>query len=383
MVVRKLIKSVNIKQNGLNFSRRLRRTPFTSSVEKCGVKGFSVVNHTLLPKAFQTSIEEDYWHLRSAVQIWDVGVQRQVEIKGPDAFKLVQYMTPRPLEKMKTGNCFYIPLIDENGGMINDPVLLKHSDTKYWLSIADSDVLLWAKGLSIGLNLKVTITEPDVWPLAIQGPLAEPLLIDLFGRKISELKFFNFSKFSFDGVEQVIARSGYSKNSGFEIYLEGYEFGEKLWDVIWNVGQKYNIAPGCPNLIDRIEAGLLSYGNEMTNETSPLEIGLEKYCRFENCHDFVGKIALEKLKKEGVTQYIKGLIFDGEPCPPCAEPWKVYSTNGIEIGKITSAVYSPRLEKNIGLGLIAKGFWKQGTKIKVAVPKKIFSVGEVSNLPFS
>ena len=147
----------NIKQNGLNFSRRLRRTPFTSSVEKCGVKGFSVVNHTLLPKAFETSIEEDYWHLNSAVQIWDVGVQRQVEIKGPDAFKLVQFMTPRSLKNMKPGSCYYIPLSDETGGMINDPVLLKHSDDHFWLSIADSDVLLWAKGLAIGLKYNVVI----------------------------------------------------------------------------------------------------------------------------------------------------------------------------------------------------------------------------------
>ena len=152
-----MAKEVNLKQDGLNFSRRLRRTPFTSSVEKYGVKGFSVVNHALLPKAFSRSIEEDYWHLRSAVQIWDVGVQRQVEIMGPDASKFVQYMTPRSLEKMKVGNCYYIPLIDENGGMVNDPVLLKHSETHYWLSIADSDVLLWAKGLAVGLKVNVSI----------------------------------------------------------------------------------------------------------------------------------------------------------------------------------------------------------------------------------
>ncbi len=373
----------NIKQNGLNFSRRLRRTPFTSSVEKCGVKGFSVVNHTLLPKAFETSIEEDYWHLNSAVQIWDVGVQRQVEIKGPDAFKLVQFMTPRSLKNMKKGSCYYIPLTDETGGMINDPVLLKHSDNHFWLSIADSDVLLWAKGLAIGLKFRVMISEPDVWPLAIQGPLATSLLVDVFGKKIKELKYFHFSHFEFEGTSQIIARSGYSKVSGFEIYLEGFEYGEKLWDLIWNAGKKYNLSPGCPNLIDRIEAGLLSFGNEMTNQTTPLETGLEKYCQVNGSHDFIGKEALKRQKSEGITKCIRGVIFDGPPCPPCAEPWHLYSKSGIKIGNVTSAVFSPRLKKNIGLGVIKKPFWNDGTSIKVAVPGRILNNGKVSNLPFS
>ena len=375
-------KIANLKQNGLNFSRRLRRTPFTSSVEKCGVKGFSVVNHTLLPKAFETTIEEDYWHLRSAVQIWDVGVQRQVEIKGTDALKLVQFMTPRSLENMKSGSCYYIPLTDENGGMINDPVLLKHTNNHFWLSIADSDVLLWAKGLAIGLKLDVFISEPDVWPLAIQGPLATSLLVDVFGSRIEELKFFHFSHFEFEGTSQVIARSGYSQSSGFEIYLKGFEHGKKLWDVIWNAGKKYNISPGCPNLIDRIEAGLLSFGNEMTNQTSPLETGLEKYCHLNSSHDFIGKKALKRQKAKGINRCIKGVIFDGPPCPPCAEPWNLYSKNGISIGSITSAVFSPRLTKNIGLGIIAKQCWEQGTEIKIAVPGQLLSRGKVSDLPF-
>ena len=378
-----MAKEVNLKQDGLNFSRRLRRTPFTSSVEKYGVKGFSVVNHALLPKAFSRSIEEDYWHLRSAVQIWDVGVQRQVEIMGPDASKFVQYMTPRSLEKMKVGNCYYIPLIDENGGMVNDPVLLKHSETHYWLSIADSDVLLWAKGLTVGLKFNVSIKEPDVWPLAIQGPLAKDLLSEVFGDFINDIKFFKFSKIQFEGSTQIIARSGYSKQDGFEIYLQGFDLGERLWELLWEKGEKYNIAPGCPNLIDRIEAGLLSYGNEITLDTSPLEVGMEGFCNSDFSHDFVGKPALRELQEKGVIKKIKGIIFDVPPCPPCTQPWTLFNENKMKIGQITSAVFSPRIRKNIGLGLVNKPFWKNDTNVFIEIPKsKSLAKGIVSSLPF-
>ena len=378
-----MAKEVNLKQDGLNFSRRLRRTPFTSSVEKYGVKGFSVVNHALLPKAFSRSIEEDYWHLRSAVQIWDVGVQRQVEIMGPDASKFVQYMTPRSLEKMKVGNCYYIPLIDENGGMVNDPVLLKHSETHYWLSIADSDVLLWAKGLAIGLKFNVSIKEPDVWPLAIQGPLAKDLLSEVFGDFINDIKFFKFSKIQFEGSTQIIARSGYSKQDGFEIYLQGFDLGERLWELLWEKGEKYNIAPGCPNLIDRIEAGLLSYGNEITLDTSPLEVGMEGFCNSDFSHDFVGKPALRELQEKGVIKKIKGIIFDVPPCPPCTQPWTLFNEKKMKIGQITSAVFSPRIKKNIGLGLVNKPFWKNDTNVFIEIPKsKSLAKGIVSSLPF-
>ena len=378
-----MAKEVNLKQDGLNFSRRLRRTPFTSSVEKYGVKGFSVVNHALLPKAFSRSIEEDYWHLRSNVQIWDVGVQRQVEIMGPDASKFVQYMTPRSLEKMKVGNCYYIPLIDENGGMVNDPVLLKHSETHYWLSIADSDVLLWAKGLAVGLKFNVSIKEPDVWPLAIQGPLAKDLLSEVFGDFINDIKFFKFSKIQFEGSTQIIARSGYSKQDGFEIYLQGFDLGERLWELLWEKGEKYNIAPGCPNLIDRIEAGLLSYGNEITLDTSPLEVGMEGFCNSDFSHDFVGKPALRELQEKGVIKKIKGIIFDVPPCPPCTQPWTLFNENKMKIGQITSAVFSPRIRKNIGLGLVNKPFWKHGTNVFIEIPKsKSLAKGIVSSLPF-
>ena len=285
------------KQNGLNLSRRIRRTPYTSNVENHGVTGFSVVNHTLLPKSFQNTLEEDYLHLQEYVQIWDVGCQRQVEIKGKDATKLVELMTPRSIEGMRIGKCLYVPLTDTNGGIINDPILTKIAEEHYYLSVADSDVLLWARGLAIGYKLNVRIREPDVWPLAVQGPKANLVLSKIFGDKINSLKKFNFDWFPIEGTPQIIARTGYSRNGGFEIYLSRPELGDSLWKKIWEAGEPYNIRPGCPNIVDRVEAGLLSYGNEMTVENTPLECNMEKFIDIDKEFDFIGKKALLRQKK--------------------------------------------------------------------------------------
>ena len=263
--------------SGLNLSRRIRRTPYTDKVEAHGVRGFSVVNHMLLPKAFGPSVEDDYWHLREHVQLWDVSCQRQVEITGPDAEKLVQWMTPRDVSDAKVGQCLYVPLVDDQGGMINDPVLLKLADDHFWFSIADSDVLLWAKGLALGAGFDAVVDEPDVSPLAVQGPKAEDVLAELLGEGIRDVKFFGFGWFDILGEKQIVARSGYSRQGGFEIYLRGGHHGPALWDAVWQAGELHNIRPGCPNLIERIEGGLFSYGNDMTRDNNPFECGLEKY----------------------------------------------------------------------------------------------------------
>ncbi len=370
----------NIK---LNMSRRIRRTPYTNKVEQCGVSDFTVVNHMLLPKGYKNSIEEDYWHLRSHVQIWDVSCQRQVQVSGPDAFKLVQKITPRSIKDMKIGKCFYIPIIDENAGMINDPVLLKLDEDMFWISIADSDILLWAKGIALGSNFNVKIIEPDVYPLAIQGPKAESLMTSIFGEEIKKIRFFNFKIFNFLGTKQIIARSGYSKQDGFEIYLKGFEMGEKLWDVIFNAGKEYNISPGCPNLIDRVEAGLLSYGNDFTKENNPFECNLEKYCNGNSIHDFIGKDALRKIHSEGIKQKIKGIIFDGDPCKPTGKALPVFVNKNVKIGQVTSGVYSPRLKKNVGLSMILKDYWDEGQKLQVETSDGNMRNGIVTSLPFS
>ena len=365
----------------LNMSRRIRRTPYTTKAVLAGVTGFSVVNHMLLPKSYGKSIEEDYWHLREFVQVWDVSCQRQVQIEGPDAALLIQKMTPRSICDLKVGQCYYITIIDDSGGIINDPVLLKLSENKFWVSIADSDVLLYAKGLAIGMELNVLITEPDVFPLAIQGPKSEDVLAKLFGDYIRQIGFFNFGWVNFQGTEQLIARSGYSSQGGFEIYLKGKEMGPDLWDYILEGGAFCNISPGCPNLIDRVESGLLSYGNEMTRENNPLELGLQKFCSLDGSIDYIGLNALQKIHKRGPTKIIRGVIFEGDPCSACTIPWPVFYKD-CQIGRITSGIYSPRLKKNIGLGLIDVEFSELNQTVKVHLPNDVKFKGSITSLPF-
>ena len=371
--------------SGLNMSRRIRRTPYTDRVETVGVSGFSVVNHMLLPKAFERTVEEDFLHLREHVQIWDVSCQRQVEIIGPDAARLVQWMTPRNISRMKLGQCFYVPMTDENGGMINDPVLLKLAEDHFWLSIADSDVMLWAKGLALGRRMNVSVDEPDVSPLAVQGPKAADVLATIFGEGIGALGFFKYGLFEFEGTQQVIARTGYSRPGGYEVFLRGGDLGPTLWDRIWEAGKSYGIRPGCPNVPDRIEAGLLSYGNEFTRDNNPLECGMEKYCTLDGSIDYIGRTAIERVAREGVKRQIRGVLFDGGRCPPCGKPWPVLAgdAGGPQIGQITSAGWSPRLESNVGLSMIDRGYWEPGQKVTVMSADGKMRFGTVSALPFA
>jgi dimethylsulfoniopropionate demethylase len=270
--------------------RRMRRTPFTSRVEAAGCKVFSIYNHTLLPEVFRGD-EADYYHLKAHVQLWDVACQRQVEVRGPDAAKLVQLITCRDISRALVGQCLYVPLVDENGGMINDPILLKLGEDRFRLSIADSDVLLWTKGLATGLGLNVRCTEPAVWPLAVQGPKAEDLAAVILGEAVRRIQFFHFAMMSWRGHDLLIARSGWSKQGGFEIFVDDWDLGGALWDVLMEKGRPFEVGPGAPHNTERLEGGLLSYGNDFTRDNNPFELGLDKYVHLDRSIDFLGPAA--------------------------------------------------------------------------------------------
>ena len=360
-------------------SRRLRPTPFTSRVEVSGVKAYTVYNHMLLPSAF-TTLEDDYHHLKQFAQIWDVSVERQVQLKGPDAHKLAMLMSARDLSAAEPGRCYYAPITNRQGGMLNDPVALCLAPDLFWFSIADSDLLLWAAGLAEGLDLNVEVTEPDVSPLAIQGPMAEDLLVKVFGEEIRSIKFFRFKWFEFKGQQMAIARSGWSKQGGFEIYLPDTALGEPLWDAIWAEGEPFKLQAGCPNLIERIEGGLFSYGNDMTRENTPLEMGLEKYCALDKDINFIGKDALLRQRDAGVSQKIMGLRFDGAPVTPLSIPWPI-TEQGHDAGIVTSAAYSPDMESNIAFAMLKTEFASVGQKLSFASTNGTHNA-EVCEIPF-
>lgn len=372
-----LIKKIPTK---LAVSRRLRSTPYTPRIESLGVSDYSIVNHTILPKGFGRSVEADYWHLREHVQLWDVSCQRQVELKGPDAAKLMQLMTPRDMRDARVGQCLYAPIIDENASMLNDPVVLVLAADHYWLSIADSDVLLWAKGLALGYGLDVDIDEPDVSPLAVQGPKADALMQNVFGDEVLDIRFFRFEKLNFKGHSLLVARSGYSKQGGYEIYLHDSSLGLELWDALWEAGQELNVSPGRTNLIERVEAGLLSYGNEMTRDENPLECGLERYCCFDKSLDYIGKEALGRIRSQGLRRQIRAVVFDGDKCPPCANVWPL-SVDSVEVGHITTAIWSPRLAMNVSLAMVNNSHWDPGSNVLVSCNDGDLRHGIVKTLP--
>lgn len=349
----------------LTASSRVRLTPFSTRVEDAGARAYTTYNHMLLPTIFR-SPQEDYAHLKSAVQVWDVSAERQVEIRGPDALKLVQLTTPRDVSRMKDDQCFYIPMVDETGGMLNDPILLKLGDQRFWVSLSDSDMIYYYKGLANGLKLNVQVFEPDVSPLAVQGPKADALVGRVFGPEVVETKFFRHTWVNIAGKPMVIARSGWSLQGGFEIYLDGTEHGETLWDMLFEAGGDLDVRAGCPSTIERIEGGLLSYGNDMTREHTPFEAGLGKYCHLETATTCLGHAAL--MEKREPTRQVRPVEISGEAVPPLRAPWPVVDGNGQPAGFVSSATWSPDFSTNVAIAMLDRAHWGAGGELEVRTP---------------
>ena len=350
-------------------SRRLRRTPFSDGVEAAGVKAYTVYNRMLLPTVFE-SVEADYHHLKSAVQVWDVACERQVELRGPDAAKLMQMLTPRDLRGMLPGRCFYVPIVDETGGMLNDPVAVKLAEDRWWISIADSDLMLWVKGIANGYRLDVLIDEPDVSPLGVQGPKADELMARVFGDAVRDVKFFRFGMFEFQGRSLVVARSGYSKQGGFEIYVDGSDSAMPLWNAFFEAGKDLDVRAGCPNLIERIEGGLLSYGNDMTDDNTPHECGLGKFCDTQTAIGCIGRDALLRVAKEGPIQQLRPIEIAGGKVPGCDRAWPIL-VGGKRVGQVTSAAWSPDFDTTVAIGMVRMTHWDAGTAVQVETPDGI------------
>ena len=360
-------------------SRRLRSTPYSSRIEKQGVTAYTIYNHMLLPAGFG-SLEDSYFHLKENVQVWDVAAERQVEISGKDSAELVQLMTCRDLSKSKVGRCYYCPIIDDKAGLINDPVILKLDEDRWWISIADSDVILFAKGLAIGKNFEVKIFEPNVDILAVQGPKSFELMEKIFGKKITEMKFFGFDYFDFKGNKFFIARSGWSKQGGYEIYVENTKSGLALYDKLFEAGKELNVKAGCPNLIERIESALLSYGNDMDNDDNPLECGLDKYVNLEGNINFLGKEKLKEVKKKGITKKLMGVMIEAKEIN-MSKSIELFNDKNLKIGELRSGTYSPHFEKVIGIAMLEKPYWEVSQTFKISINDSTF-VGKVCDLPF-
>ena len=366
--------------NDFGFGTQIRKSPFFDSTVKWGAKGFSVYNHMYIPRDFGDPVQ-NFWNLINDAILCDVAVERQVQIKGPDASKFAQLITSRDLSHMRVGQCKYVILTNQFGGILNDPVLIRVDEDCYWFSLADSDVLFWVLGVLNNTNYDVDISEPDASPLQLQGPKSREIMVSLLGKSINELKYYWFKTYELDGIKLLVSRTGWSSELGYEIFLLNYDQGNELYEKIMILGKKFGLKPGHTSTIRRIEGAMLSYHADMDIKTNPFELGLDKFIDLDKDIDFIGKAALIKIQNEGIKRIQVGLEIIGEPLSgPNTRFWEIIRNNK-KIGKITSAVFSPRLKKNIGLGIIDIKNHKIGNEFKVNSGKRLLNC-KVVEKPF-
>ena len=360
-------------------SARLRPSPFYDSTLKEGVREFTTYNNMLMPTGYGDP-EGEYWRLINGVSQWDVAVERQVQLKGPDAGKLAQILAPRDLRNCKTGQGKYVPICNHDGILLNDQIMLKIDEQCYWLSIADSNIWFWAKAVASERRLDVEVSEPDVSPMAIQGPKSDDVVASVFGDWVRELKYFWFRESSIEGIPVVVARSGWSKQGGYEIYLLDGSQGTRLWDIFREAGKPWEIGPGNPNLTERIESGLLSWGGDTDEQTNPFEVRMGKYMDLDLSDEVIGIKALQKIHAEGPRRHQLGLIMEGEEPMRPGFVWNdiIYEEN--KIGDLTNNVWSRRLEKNIGFALVSTKS-QPGDEVRVNREGKSIK-GKLVELPF-
>jgi glycine cleavage system aminomethyltransferase T len=354
------------------FGTQIRKSPYFDSTVKWGATGFSVYNHMYIPRDFG-SPEQNFWNLIEKSILCDVAVERQVEITGPDAFKFTQLLTPRDLSKLAVGQCKYVLITNNEGGILNDPVLLRLGENHFWLSLADSDILLWAQGVAVNSGLDVQIKEPDVSPLQLQGPTSGEIMIKLFGEGIKDLKYYWLREYNLDGIPLIVSRTGWSSELGYEIYLRDGTKGNELYEKIMEAGKEHGLQPGHTSSIRRIEGGMLSYHADADINTNPFELGFDRLVNLDTDNNFIGKEALKKIKHNGITRKQVGIEID---CKPLSGPnttfWELKKDN-INIGKVTSAVYSPRLKKNIALAMVSVEQSEVGNELQVTTNEGLFN----------
>ena len=364
---------------GITPSARLRPSPYYEATLAEGVCAFTTYNHMLMPTSYGKPLEE-YWRLINGVSQWDVAVERQVQLRGPDAGRLAQILAPRDVSQTKVGQGKYVPLVNHQGVLINDPICLKLAEDLYWLSIADSNIWFWASAIAAERGLRVDVSEPDVSPLAIQGPKAEDVVAHLCGDWVRGLKYFWFREFDLHGIPLVVARSGWSKQGGFELYLRDGSQGTKLWNLVKEAGQPWGIGPGNPNWSERVESGLISFGGDTDGQTNPYEVRMGKYVDLHVPDDTVGIQALRRIAAEGPKRHSLGIILDaGDPVTP-GFLWNPIYKDGVKVGDLTNCIFSIRVQKNLGFALISR-HCAVGDRVEAMVGG-VMLAGVLTELPF-
>ena len=365
----------------IGIGTRIRKSPYFNSTIKYGVKGFTIYNKMYLPTGFSSPVEE-YLSLINDVTFGDFAAERQVEVSGPDAFDFIKYINPRNLSKCNIGDCKYIVLTDSIGCIINDACLIRLADDKFWVSPGDGDVLLWLQGIAMHSGMNVNICEPDVSPLQISGPKAGRLIQKLFAGEHDNLGYYKAKETSLENIPMVIARTGWSGELSYELYLQDRKLGNSLFELVYEAAKEFNGNVIAPNNIRTIEGGLLSYGSDFGREHNPFTIGLDRLVDVDQDIDFIGKEALKKIKENGTASKLIGVEMDGDPIDKVPEHfWTVLNLEGKKIGRLSRCIYSPRLKKNIGLAIVDSHATEEGNKVIIESPELKYNA-IVAKLPW-
>jgi glycine cleavage system aminomethyltransferase T len=365
----------------LYFGPWYRRSPYFEATRRAGCSAYDIYNHMYLPAFYDDPVAE-YWALLNGVTIWDVGVERIVQIQGPDAMAFTNMLTCRDLTRCAVGQAKYVLITAADGGIVNDPVLLRVAEETWWLALADSDMGLYARGVAFGAGMDVTVSEPPVYPLQVQGPRSKDVIGSLFGEDIVNLRYYWCAHASLNGIPVVISRTGWTGEVGFEVYLQDPSRGEELWDRLMAAGAAHDIRPIAPCEARRIEAGIFNYNSDFTMANNPFQVmGLERLVEPQQA-DYIGKAALERIRAEGVSRKLVGIEVGGEPLPfEITEFWPAFH-DGEEVGHVTDLIRSPRLEKNIGYVWVPIALSAPGTVLEVGMPDGSHAEARTASLPF-
>ncbi|MDP6832286.1 MAG: glycine cleavage T C-terminal barrel domain-containing protein [Alphaproteobacteria bacterium] len=345
---------------------RIRKSPYFEATLRAGASQFTVYNKVYMPFGYDTP-EGEFQAIIDAVTVWDVTGQRVVEISGPDAYRFTSSLTPRDLSTCLPGRCRYIFITDPHGGILNDPVLLRLDEDRFWLSCADSDMAMWARGVAVHAGLDVRIDTPDVSTLQVQGPFSREVIRALFGDEMADLGYYHCRPADLEGIPLVVSRTGFTAELGFELYLMDGSRGTELWDMVMAAGQPFGMKPAAPSRIRRIEAGILDYGTDMDESVNPFELGFDRLVDLDKDIDFIGRAALRRIKADGVHRRAVGLEVAGAPISYNDRSWPLYHGT-VAVGQATSIIYSPRLEKNIALAMVGTGAEMLGTLLRLLTP---------------
>ncbi len=364
-------------------SMRYQKSPLFSSFKRLGATSFLWYNHLLHAVDFEGQTkEQEYWAIRNAATLWDVGVERPVEIDGPDGFVLMDLLTPRDMRKCAIGQCKYTLITDENGCVVNDPVVLRLGENRFWLCPSDSDIHLWAKGVAAGMGLRATVRLTDVYPVQVQGPKSTDVLQAIMGDSIRKLRYYWWMDAQFPGkIPVIITRTGWTGEVGYEVFLMDNSRAEEMVTLIMQRGKPFGLIPAGPNHARRVEAAILNNQADMDLTTNLYELGLE--WQIEPKERFIGKEALERIRRDGLKRKLVGFEVDGTPAQHEFEgPWSVYK-NGTQVGRASAFVFSPTLKKNIGLAMVKMEHAAVGERIEVQrLPGEPRYPAKVVTLPF-